>query len=265
MGRGLPRLTDREPRPEPLIIAGGGPSLAETLGLLREQVAAGGILLAVNEVPHYLVARGLRPWAAAYMGPNRFTVACIGVPHEGVRYFMASMCPPDAFERLRGHDVVLWHAAAGIGEEAVISPIDPDAVLIDGGQTVTMRALMLGYTLGFRSFHLHGVDSAMREDMIHAYPSVSDGATSMPLHVQCDGGWFKGPVELLAQAQNFPDVFNRMKRLGVELSVHGTGLIPMIFGHIDAGRPPPPLLVEAGLIEANAGPNARVGIEAERF
>ncbi len=240
LASGLPRVARRPPRPELLIVAGGGPSLADTFDLLARQAADGAAVLAVNEVSHFLVERGLTPWAAALMGPVPHTAASIDPPHAGVRYFMASMCPPDAFAMLDGHDVRLWHAEADAGEAALIGA---ESLIIDGGHTVGLRALMLGHALGFRTFHLHGADSAISAAGFHAYASVSDGGESPTLALCCDGHWYETTPELAGQAQDFPEVYHRLINGGGELRVHGDGLVPRIWRHLAAGRDAPPLFV----------------------
>jgi hypothetical protein len=240
LASGLPRVARRPPRPEPLVVAGGGPSLADTFELLARQAADGAAVLAVNEVSHFLVERGLTPWAAALMGPVPHTAASIDPPHAGVRYFLASMCPPDAFAMIEGHDARLWHAEAGAGEVALMGA---KSLIIDGGHTVTLRALMLGHALGFRAFHLHGADSAISETGFHAYASVSDGGESPTLTLSCDGHWYETTPELAGQAQDFPEVYYRLIDGGGELRVHGDGLLPRIWCHLAAGREAPPLLV----------------------
>jgi hypothetical protein len=230
MTLGLPVLNESDPRSGALIIAAGGPSLVDTMGEIKSQIKEGGLVMCMNEVVHFLVPKGIRIWAAAHFGPLDVTTDCIGQPHEKVKYFIASMCPPSSFNCLEGFDVTLWHAASGGEVESVLYDSGvKNSLLISSGSTIALRCLFLGWALGFRKFHLHGVDSSFEKAAsVHAYPSVSDcsGRLEFPVFLN-DEEFFTNP-EMAAQALSFIDVSAKIRTLGGDLSVHGSGLIPAI-------------------------------------
>ena len=239
----LPRLqAAKEIRPEPLVVAGGGPSLTESMDELAKLTEAGARVIAANEVPRFLSDRGLAPWAAIQMGPVELTVRCIGRPVPGTRYFIASICPPEAFAAVAGVDALMWHAASG-------NP-DVDALLaaegypiVGGGQTVALRAIGVGWLLGFRHFHLVGVDSSIDLDRLHSYVSVSDGVEEYRIKISCRNLLFETTPELAGQVQDFIDVYRDITGRGGTITVHGDGLLPLVWRALDRGNEPPPRLV----------------------
>ena len=77
-------------------------------------------------------------------GVNRLGV---GVPVEGVTYFMASTCSPEAFERLREHAVVLWHPDLGDGSGQVPTQESAQVSVQVSGEAVTGPVVAGGATV----------------------------------------------------------------------------------------------------------------------
>lgn len=239
----LPRLQAAPGiRPEPLIIAGGGPSLVTSLGEIAKMTAAGAKLIAVNEVPRFLFDRGLVPWAAIHLGPIELTVRCIGRPVPGTRYFIASICPVEAFAAAAEADAVMWHAASGNPDVDALLAAE-GYPLIGGGETAGLRAIGMGWLMGFRHFHLVGVDSSIDLDRLHSYASVSDGVEEYRIRLRCGNRLFETIPELAGQVQDFIDVYRDITGRGGTITVHGDGLLPLVWRALDRGDEPPPRLV----------------------
>lgn len=245
--RSVPEL-EREPgRPEILIVAAGGPSLAGTLSDIQVAQAQGARILAVNEVPHLLVRHGIRPWGAIYVGPVDLTLRSIGTPIAGVRYFIGSTCPPDVLVRLQGHDAVLWHPEVDGMIDAMRSVgVCPRTGFIGGGRTVALHGLSVGAILGFHTIHLHGGDSSFQSSgRVHAYSSVSDAEGYDELAVHAGEQPFATTPELLGQALAFPALRARLAGEGIEVVVHGKGLLPFREARRRANGTEPPIMVAA--------------------
>ncbi len=258
LARRVPRVQTQPVRAETLAVVGGGPSLACHLDKLAGLAKDGALILALNEAPHFLARHGIGAWAAVHLGPVEFTTQCIGEPLPGLRYFLASICPASSFDRLRDHDVAMWHAATDAPAADALMATD-GAPVISGGQTVGLRALGLGWHLGFRRFVLFGFDSSSPLDRLHAYPSVSDHVDQANLRVHCNGSDFLTAPELAGQAQDLAAVWQWLRDRGAEISVVGEGLLPTIGSALARKHPPPPLMIES---EAINGP---VEVHALRF
>ena len=72
------------------------------------------------------------------------------------------MSDPSVLEALEGQRVTLWHG--GFDIDAQLKVLEPyqhkPIVIVGGGYTIGIRALTLGYHLGYRKFVMYGVDSS---------------------------------------------------------------------------------------------------------
>lgn len=153
-----------------LAIAGGGPSLADTYKDLTGYVAA------VNGSLSYLLDKGIKPQMCGVCDPSVHMVNIVEA-EPGVTYFIASCVHRGVFDKLlaAGCTVYLWHLHPIEGLDALLDEHYPDGwVQIPGGCTMGTRWLTLGYHLGFRKFHIHGLDSSFRDKSSHAYADHQD-------------------------------------------------------------------------------------------
>ena len=168
-------------RNQTLIICGGGPSLKDTVKDIRKatRISNKVKVMACNRTHDWLIKKGLKPhfgvmidpkpWCANYMTPTR-----------GVVYLLGAKVDPAVWERFKGHPKVYhWHPWE-LREEAElirdhVAKINQYGtkhggyLLIPGMSTVGLRAVNLGFEMGFRKFQLHGFDSSKSGDQTHAY------------------------------------------------------------------------------------------------
>jgi hypothetical protein len=202
-----------KPHDKALTVAAGGPSLQDTYKDMRGPIAA------VNGSLAFLMERDIKPWACGVLDPGDHMHGIIE-PVPGVFYFVASCCHPSTFDHLIGNncDVILWHATGLPG--AAEAAGNPD-LMISGGSTMGLRWINLGLTMGFRKFHLHGLDSSFRGDSTHAYPDRRDGAHSVEINGR------QTTLNFLQQVQDFFLSVETIKRDGLDVAfnVHGDGLL----------------------------------------
>ncbi|MEQ8667393.1 MAG: DUF115 domain-containing protein [Rhodospirillales bacterium] len=253
--RDIKTIARCEARDGSLIIVGGGPSVARRIDKIKRIVNEGGQILALNEAAHFLIENGVRPWGVAHLAPSPYTARCIGTPYPDVTYFLASMVPPDAFDRTDGLDVVMWHTS-GPGVSQALDR--EDVCIVDGGQTIGLRAFGLGYHLGFRTFHVFGMDSSFEEGELHAYRSVSYADEAAGFLLNCDGREFHCTCEMAGQAQDAIAVLNGLIAAGCKVQVYGEGLLPHRWRAVQEGRGP------ANLEVGGTGPDPLV-LEAYMF
>lgn len=213
LARGLPTVRPCHAHDGVLSVAAGGPSLADTWQDMEGAVAA------VNGSLDFLVSRGLKPWGCGVLDPGSHMPAVVG-RHEGVHYFLASICDPGLFDHLDGMSVGLWHPSGVPGMTELLHEARPDGWLaVSGGTTMGLRWLNLGYTLGFRHFELHGFDSSYRAGATHAYPDHTDG--NEPLTI--DG--YRTKLAFVRQVHEFfviLEAFNEMAE-PITVEMHGDG------------------------------------------
>lgn len=234
-----------------LIICGGGPSLNDDIPKIRELKRQGGYVLTVNKthdhfmgldepiIPDFHVILDPMPWVAEYTKKvNRHT-----------KYLIASSCTASVSRRihLKGGKVFIWHAGADFYGEAMPSPIlakefmhKPWAVIV-GPTTVGLRSVVLGYELGFRPFHLFGMDSSSAandsgQHAFHAYakePPKDAEYGTVTLHSRAGAFPFHTNSHMARQALDFEDLIEQIgdhvKNRSwepVNIVVYGTGLLP---------------------------------------
>lgn len=223
LGRKLPEVRRCNRHSLQMSVVGGGPSLEDTFGKLTGYIAS------VNKAHDWLLEQGIVPNACNLLDPMP-VVADVITPHKDVTYFVASMCHPSVFDKLKGYHVVLWHASALAGEEDIIV----EGLRIGGGCTTALRWLNLGYVCGFRSFHFHGMDSSFPGKRHHVYDYPQDDDLAC---VELHG--FRTHFGLLAQLSDFFRVLKRFREPDiepVEIEIHGDGLLQHCFEAEYLGR-----------------------------
>lgn len=216
-----------EPHTRPCVIVGGAPSLKNYLGTIAFMQRGGAVVLALNGTDRYL--REHRIVADAH-------VVCDAKPHSvawycpGGKKLYASMVDPGLREKAHMDpeaELTVWHPLTDGIEKLV-----PDgAPLFGGGSTVAMRALTLAYGMGFRRFHLFGIDSSYAADAHHVYAQPANDAERV-LDMICEGRAFKAAPWMVQQAEDFRRIVPALLREGCEVYVFGEGLIPCIAEHM---------------------------------
>lgn len=218
--RNLPLATVCKPHKYLMSVAGGGPSLQDTYKDLTGYVAA------VNGSLAWLMDRRIAPHACGICDPGEH-IADMIVPAHRVRYYVASTCDPSVFDKLAGYDVQLWHITPNStqdpdGVTEILNSAYPDRWhAIGGGCTMGVRWIDLGYFLGFRRFHLHGLDSSFRNGATHAYPDRADTKDRIVFNGR------ETRPNFIAQLYDFFGVLNRfaIQDPFIDIEVAGDGLL----------------------------------------
>lgn len=204
---------------ETALIVGGGPSLKDNLFALR-LMAQECPIFALNGVPAYLEAQGITAdnhvMLDADLGCLKFVA-----PHLPMIRYYASQSPPEVLDAA-GSSLVCWHG----GGEAMTDIKDyVFKHVVGGGSTGASRALILAYGLGYRKFHLFGMDSSFQDGKQHAY---AQGEYSKTVTVTCFDETFQTSTQLLGQAEDFKMIFPDLLQADCEITVHGDGLLQAI-------------------------------------
>lgn len=230
---GLPDLQNANPPNDwVLSIAGGGPSLEDTYPQLEGCVAA------VNGSLSYLKTKGVTPNLCGICHPTESIADIIEADPE-VTYFLGSCVHPKVFDKLLAANckIVLWHLHPIDGLDEVLNEHygDKGWVQIPGGTTMGLRWITLGYHLGFRKFHLHGLDSSFRGKSSHAYPDAQDHKE----WITYDG--YQTRIPFLGQVEDFLRLMDNARDPDVEpteYTMFGDGLLQMRYAHwLKANQP----------------------------
>jgi hypothetical protein len=239
LARGLREVPACKAHGSTLAIAAGGPSLADTYHLLAGQ----GHIAAVNGSLKFLLEKGIVPEFCGVLDASPH-MAEIVIADPRVRYLVASNCDPLLFDKLleAGCKVWLWHPTPGsIGTDdgaKLLQETQPGRWrMIAGGCTIGLRWVSIGYMLGYRSFHLHGLDSSFRNDQTHAYADRRCGAW-----VDANALNIAGYVTSLNFLQQVTDCAHMIELFTgptvepTELHVYGEGLLQTCWKHWEANQ-----------------------------
>ena len=224
---------------EIIFVVSAGPSLdVEQIKQDKEMLEEGNKSVRIVCVKHalpMLMEKNLVPWACTLLDPRPVE----GVSTHGVvrstlfdsisprtHFWVASMTDPSVVDLLqeRGAHIVGWHAYS----EAVKNGIEgsgKDALMITGGTNAGLRTIGIGHTLGFREFHLYGLDMSLKEPPPEAEQKATD-EENRPKFINVSVGdesyWTTG--ELLAGGQDLEKLFKTAHEMDVNLQFKGTGM-----------------------------------------
>lgn len=204
-------------------IVGGGPSVRGLLPELKARRKNGYAIWALNGSARWLMDNGIVPDAHWLLDARPENVVFVERPHPQTSYFVASQCDPSVFDRLGGFDITLYHA------EGCKQFVPVDTTLVGGGTTVGLKAMAGAYMLGHMRIHLYGFDSSYSADDHHAYPQQMNDSETL-LEPQIGPCKFMASGWMLQQAIEFQDAANSLVDIGVDVLVHGDGLLPHIAG-----------------------------------
>ncbi len=216
-----------------LCIVGGGPSLEDTW----PQLEGHDFIATANGTLSFLKKKGLRPYFCGVCHPTESIADEIEADPE-VKYFLGSCVHPKVFDKLLAANckIVLWHLHPIDGLDEVLNQHygDKGWVQIPGGTTMGLRWITLGYHLGFRKFHLHGLDSSFRDKSSHAYPHHQDHKE----WINYDG--YMTRIPFLGQVEDFLSLMHDGQMLDdpPQITMFGDGLLQMRYSHwLKANQP----------------------------
>ena len=160
LARGLPEFTPTVlPHDGTMIICGSGPSLPQSIEAIRTQQAARRPICAVKGTHDFLVAQGIEPTLFVSVEP-RDRCDQVRLHTAKTLYYLASRVHPAVFDQLADRNVVLFHTYGNDHEVPELA----GKILVGGGTTSGLRAVTLGYLMGFAKFVLYGFDSCLADD-----------------------------------------------------------------------------------------------------
>lgn len=155
-----------------MIIVGGGPSLKQTLPRIRQRVAEGALVIALNKSDDWLRENGVSPDYAA-MADCGDWVDYI-TPRHGTKYLLFTQLPEKTLDRFLPFNGQVYlccdeedFTAAGLTTLDVIGKLWPgsngtpckDVTIFGAGTTLGLNAIQMAREMGAASCELHGFDS----------------------------------------------------------------------------------------------------------
>lgn len=205
------------------ILCGSGPSLADTLDEIRAHQAAGARIFAMNGAARFLWDHAIHADYQVILDARLETANLVG---PAKAHLFASQVHPETFRRAPASR--LWHLQVGEIDKLLPPDYQRSYCLIGGAASVGNTATCLVYAMGYREMHCYGYDSSHRGDAGHAFhQKMNDGD---PCAVVTFGGReYTCSLTMKLQAEKFIETSRALRQMGVQIEVHGSGLLPDMY------------------------------------
>jgi hypothetical protein len=218
--KGWPQMVRQPVSDKWLSIVCYGPSLKHTWQNIQRPI------LTVSGAHDFLIERGIVPDFHMDCDPREYKAKFTAKPHKDVQYLMATVCHPKIWEQLDGHKVQLWHLHNGPETGEWVAKNDPGANMLGGGSTAGMRALEVGSMMGYRRFHIHGMDNSFEGEARHA--GEHGGKKQNAVDVNVDGRWFKSSPQMIEAGK---EMVQFIQNYDAEILFYGDGLQQAMVNH----------------------------------
>lgn len=206
------------------VICGAGPSLASFAKEIRAEREKGRPICAAKGAHDWLCENDLHPDLFVSIEP-RDRRNNLKSDSDRTIYLLASRCAPEVFDHLleRKAPVMIWHAASSEEENAVFRKHKVRA-LVGGLSTSGLRAVNIGYFLGFRKFIMYGMDSCNADDGLTKRVDGSQSGQTIEVAVGGpQGRKFICNVAMAKQAEDYNYLYSMMPDITVDIM--GDGLL----------------------------------------
>ncbi len=206
------------------VICGAGPSLSSFANEIRAEREMNRPICAAKGAHDWLIENGLAPDLFVSIEP-RDRLNNLKLDSDRTIYLLASRCSPAVFDYIIGKEkpLMIWNAASCEEENAVFRK-HQYRTLIGGLSTSGLRAVNIGYMLGFRKFVMYGMDSCNAADGVTKRVDGSQSGQTIDVTVGGPGGrTFICNVAMAKQAQDYNYLFTMMPDITVDIK--GDGLL----------------------------------------
>lgn len=219
LARNLPQFKPAPAHGRRLDVCGFAPSIKDTW---HEAI---GDVLTISGSHGLMLSKGVIPKFHLEVDPRDDKTPYITPPHSDVEYLLASVCHPKMFECVEGFKCTQWHSFNNSEDVDFAADNLPSGTeLIVAGSTAGLFALVVGYKMGYRDIHVHGMDSSnANAEQRHA--GAHFGKPQKPVEIQIGqtGPKFITSLQMVSQAREFFHICGRMP--DAKFTVHGHGLL----------------------------------------
>lgn len=201
-----------------------GPSLKYKLPQIRKLQEEGADIITCSGAHDFLIENGIKPYAHSDIDGRAHKAALLNLPQPGVKYWMATVCHPEYFDKLANFDVSVFHIQNTEETAKWVDQNDPGSWLLTGGVTIGNRLLGLLYYLGYRTAHVFGMDCSYGiEGERHA--GAHTGKEQMKMRVRCGHIWFDTSPQMVTAARDMIEMLGVLNPIGYDVTFHGNGLL----------------------------------------
>ena len=199
------------------VIVGSGPTVKNYVEEIREESKTRPIC-AVKGAYDFLIENDIIPTFYLSVEPR---IRPVNHPHKDSLFLLATRCDPAVFKALKDYTIIPWNAWGNEDENVFIE----GQIAYGGGPTSGVRSISIGYALGFRQFHIYGLDSCLTNNEKRIdQGSIHNDVTTIPVIV--GGREFICTMAMADQANNFQELYEFIPDVHIES--FGDGLITAI-------------------------------------
>lgn len=201
------------------VLCGSGPSLKDSLELIRRWTFERADVFAMNGAASYLAANGITPEYQVIIDAREETAQLVGPARD---HLFASQVHPKCFEKMPS--ALVWNLQID-GIDDLMPDGYPEHFQVGGAASVGNTALCLAYAMGYRRLEIYGYDSSHRNGKGHAFHQAMNDGDPCALVTFC-GKEYLVSLTMKLQAEKFQKTARELQQLGVTVNVHGDGLLP---------------------------------------
>jgi uncharacterized Rossmann fold enzyme len=202
-------------------IVGSGPSLKANW---QELKTFKGDIIACNAACQFLLEKGIIPKYMFCFDADPLALEFF-TPHKDITYLLASRCVPEAFERVKGCKLVIWHAAGDTNLQAILERKGKMEPMSVGGSAAVTRAMVLAMPMGYTDIHIYGGDSSFADGETHIRQSTTH---ERRVAIRCNGRVFEVAPWMAMQVKDLEKLVSLIKKCRVRLHFHGDGLLQWV-------------------------------------
>jgi len=203
------------------VLCGNAPSVVESFEEIKR---INGDVFATNSGATSLVENGIDVDYQVVFDPA-FPPSRIEGNAKG--HLIASTAHPDFFKLSK--NPIKWVPDLSWIDE-IYADCDRSFCYIGGGVTALVSTLCMLFTLGYRRVEVFGADSSYEKNF-HADCSKQEeqNPLAMRFDVDFNGALYKTSYDMKEQARVFMLLAEELQAKGMDISVHGKGLLPDMF------------------------------------
>lgn len=206
------------------VIVGGGPSAANQVYEIGSLQNSGAFLFALNGASKWLRVHGITSDCQCIMDARPDNISL--VDYQAGSHLFGSQVDP----ALMSVKPILMHLMRMDTEDCLPKERRERGgyALLGGGYGVGNTVACAAYVMGYREIHCFGFDSSHRNGRGHAYPQpMNDGETLVD--TKWDGVVYTSSLSMKAHAERFQIIASDLEQMGVNVYVHGDGLLPAMW------------------------------------
>jgi hypothetical protein len=232
--RGLPELQQHAWRDRPLLVVGGGPSLADYLPMLQA-LRPDCDVLAINGAYKHLADIGIGSNYFVMIDSREADLVHAERPLVATHHLLASQVHPKVFDALAGYGVTLFHLGTDTAREAIGATFSHLAAPIG---MASVHAVYVGAALGYRQMYLFGYDFSHGAASRYAFDQPMNQADDT-LTITLNGRTFTTTLAMARTAEQFANAVTPLMRQmedvgGLSLTVCADGLLSAMIAAVNA-------------------------------